>query len=146
MAHSRCRYSVHSGNITTSQRCAPAHMHSPHFPHTSWLSCSHQCHHQSNCERSGPSTIHVADPADGASTAGLSGSIVVFILATSWRHPNCRFSPGSKVLSEHFQAMWRDANENREQYGFLGNTPGLSTQDDGDRQDSKGLTQVTRSY
>lgn len=50
------------------------------------------------------------------------------------------------MLNEHFQAVWRDANENREQHGFLGDTPGLSTQDGGERQDSKGLTQVTISY
>jgi hypothetical protein len=84
--------------------------------------------------------------ADGATTSGSSESIVVLVLAASWTHPNGRLSPGSLVMGEYFAAMWADAADNREKYGFLGNTPPLHTQDDGMRQDTKGQIEVHLSY
>ncbi|KAF2030782.1 hypothetical protein EK21DRAFT_111653 [Setomelanomma holmii] len=75
-----------------------------------------------------------------------SDSIVVLVLTASWTHPNGRFSPGSQKVGEYFIDMWKDAAENREKYGFLGNTPGLTTADDGVRQDTKGTTTVYLSY
>jgi len=85
--------------------------------------------------------------ADGTlTTTGSKESIVVLVLSVSWSHPNGRYSPGSKVIGGYFSNMWLDANQNRESYGFLGNTPSLSTQDDGMRQDSKGTTAVYLSY
>lgn len=85
--------------------------------------------------------------ADGATaTTGSSSSIVVLVLSASWSHPNGRFSPGSKNVGQYFDKMWRDANTNREKYGFLGNTASLDTQDDGVRQDTKGTTSVYLSY
>lgn len=85
--------------------------------------------------------------ADGAvEQRGSKESIVVLVLAASWTHPNGRFSPGSEQVGVYFNAMWREAQENREKYGFLGNTPALGTEDDGSRPDSKGSQQMFISY
>ncbi|KAH7076194.1 hypothetical protein FB567DRAFT_632464 [Paraphoma chrysanthemicola] len=79
-------------------------------------------------------------------TKGSTESVVVLVLAASWTHPNGKFSPGSEQMNKYFAAMWQDAAENRDLYGFLGNTPGLSTVDDGTRQDAKGMTTIFLSY
>ncbi|KAF2821383.1 hypothetical protein CC86DRAFT_459045 [Ophiobolus disseminans] len=85
--------------------------------------------------------------ADGTvATTGSRESIVVLVLSASFSHPNGRYSPGSKTMNDYFVAMWLDAQENREKYGYLGNTPALYTQDDGTRQDTKGSTAVYLSY
>lgn len=73
-------------------------------------------------------------------------SIVVLVLAASWSHPNGRFSPGSAPLGAYFARMWADAEANRDTYGFLGNTPGLSAAGAGTRPDAQGQTTVFLSY
>ncbi|ORY18776.1 hypothetical protein BCR34DRAFT_553445 [Clohesyomyces aquaticus] len=75
-----------------------------------------------------------------------SDSIVVLVLSASWSHPSGRFSPGSAQMGQYFSAMWRDAAAHREDYGFLGNTPGMVTVDDGMREDSEGVTMMYLSY
>ncbi|KAH7374308.1 hypothetical protein BKA66DRAFT_468226 [Pyrenochaeta sp. MPI-SDFR-AT-0127] len=86
-------------------------------------------------------------PSDGSSASTESEeSIVVLVLAASWAHPNGNFSPGSAVIGQYFQSMWADAEANREKYGFLGNTPGMVTQDSGERLDERGNTTVFLSY
>ena len=85
--------------------------------------------------------------ADGAvASTGSTESVVVLVLAASWSHPNGYYSPGSNFMGQYMTDMWRDAADNREKYGFLGNTPPLNTQDDGVRQDSKGTNQLYLSY
>jgi hypothetical protein len=85
--------------------------------------------------------------ADGTiGSAGASESIVVLVLAASWTHPNGRLSPGSEDMGKYMANMWRDAEAQRENYGFLGNTPQMVTEDDGTRQDCKGVTMVYLSY
>ncbi|KAI8941996.1 hypothetical protein NX059_000106 [Plenodomus lindquistii] len=75
-----------------------------------------------------------------------SDSIVVLVLAASWSHPNGRFSPGSKDLGDYFMRMWADASAHRSTYGFLGNTPGLSSSGYDTRPDGQGRTTVFLSY
>jgi hypothetical protein len=85
--------------------------------------------------------------ADGSeATSGSRESVVVLVLCASWSHPNGKFSPGSQFLGQGFADMWADAHENREKYGFLGNTPAMGSQDDGERKDSMGQTQMYLSY
>lgn len=94
----------------------------------------------------GRGTWQIPNVDGSESETGSAESIVVLVLAASWSHPNGKYSPGSADIGKYFKNMWKDAEENRELYGFLGNTPQLSTQDDGERQDSKGQTEVTLSY
>jgi hypothetical protein len=42
--------------------------------------------------------------------------------------------------------MWADASANREKYGYLGNTPTMTSQDDGGRPDAAGKTLLYLSY
>jgi hypothetical protein len=79
-------------------------------------------------------------------TTGSSETIVVLVLAATWSHPNGGYSPGSDIMGPYIAKMWQDANENREKYGFLGNTPQLTAQEDASRQDTKGRTVVYLSY
>lgn len=79
-------------------------------------------------------------------TSSSSESVVLLVLAASWSHPNGRFSPGSAQMGEYFTKMWADAEANREKYGFLGNTPGLSTEVTGSRPDEQGSTVLVLSY
>lgn len=92
-------------------------------------------------------TWQIPESTDGkpASTPS-SESLVVLVLAATWSHPNGSFSPGSKQLGEYFANMWKDASENREKYGYLGNTPTMVTQDDGNRPDAQGKTLFYLSY
>lgn len=70
--------------------------------------------------------------ADGTLTAAPENqSIVVLVLASSFTHPNGRFSPGAPQIGAYFRKMWRDAEVQRDKYGFLGNTPGLVAEYDG---------------
>jgi hypothetical protein len=94
----------------------------------------------------GRQTWQIPSENSPAATRGSSESVVVLVLTASFTHPNGRFSPGSQKVGEYFAAMWNDAAQNREKYGFLGNTPGLTTATDGVRQDSKGMTSVYLSY
>jgi hypothetical protein len=93
----------------------------------------------------GRRTWQIPSSENTLSTTGSTESIVVLVLAASWSHPNGVFSPGSDVMGPYMEAMWRDCNENREKYGFLGKTPQLTTQDDG-RPDTQGKTMVFLSY
>lgn len=49
-------------------------------------------------------------------------------------------------MGAYFDDMQLDAKNNRDKYGFLGNTPPMNTQDDGLRQDTKGYTAMNVSY
>ncbi|KAH7074933.1 hypothetical protein BKA63DRAFT_533940 [Paraphoma chrysanthemicola] len=66
-------------------------------------------------------------------TTGSRESITVLVLA-------------AQKLNDYFGDMWRDASENRDKFGFLGNTPAMNTPDDGERQDTKGRTSTCLSY
>ncbi|CBX97419.1 hypothetical protein IAQ61_007165 [Plenodomus lingam] len=90
-----------------------------------------------------PKPTNHNDPNPSEST---TSSIVILVLAASWSHPNGRFSPGSQQLGAYFTRMWDAASANRSTYGFLGNTPGLSTHDTGARSDEQGKTVVYLSY
>lgn len=92
-------------------------------------------------------TWQIPESADGSpATTASSSSIVVLVLAATWSHPNGSFSPGSRQLGEYFAAMWADAASNRETYGYLGNTPTMTSQDDGNRADAAGKTLLYLSY
>jgi hypothetical protein len=94
----------------------------------------------------GRQTWQIPSADNTLATRGSASSIVVLVLAASWSHPNGRFSPGSSTMGAYMGSMWADAESNRDKYGFLGNTPPLSTQDDGSRTDSQIKTEVYLSY
>lgn len=84
--------------------------------------------------------------ADDSTDLNSSGTIVVLVLSAHWTHPNGNFSPGSAIVGGYFQKMWRDAEANREKYGFLGNTPAMTVENSDSRDDAKGKTTVYLSY
>jgi hypothetical protein len=94
----------------------------------------------------GRQTWQIPSADNTLATTGSQSSIVVLVLAASWSHPNGRFSPGSSTMGAYMSSMWTDASSNRSKYGFLGNTPPLSTQEDPSRPDSQGKTEVYISY
>ncbi|KAH7063817.1 hypothetical protein BKA63DRAFT_526244 [Paraphoma chrysanthemicola] len=94
----------------------------------------------------GAQTWQIPSEDKSLTNKGATESVVVLVLAATWTHPNGKFSPGSEQIGKYFDAMWDDAIENRDLYGFLGNTPSLMTVDDGTRQDTKGMTTVYLSY
>jgi len=53
--------------------------------------------------------------------------VVVFILGARSNHVNGRYAPGMAAVGEAYSEMWKDAEENREKWGFLGKTTGLKT-------------------
>ncbi|KAH6669291.1 hypothetical protein B0J14DRAFT_657385 [Halenospora varia] len=53
--------------------------------------------------------------------------VVVLILGARSNHVNGRYAPGMAEVGETYSAMWKDAEENREKWGFLGKTTGLKT-------------------
>ncbi|MCJ1438082.1 hypothetical protein MMC27_007469 [Xylographa pallens] len=81
------------------------------------------------------------DP-DGSSTEKTPrNNVVLFVLGARSNHPLGRFSPEFKEMGAHFQAMWKDAEENRELYGYLGKTfPLISA------EQASGNVLVTLSY
>ncbi|KAH9866702.1 hypothetical protein J1614_008395 [Plenodomus biglobosus] len=93
---------------------------------------------------SSPDKNNKANTAEEQNEA--NASIVVLVIAASWAHPNGIFSPGSQQLGDYFHRMWASASAHRTTYGFLGNTPGLSSHDTGSRPDEQGKTVLYLSY
>lgn len=48
--------------------------------------------------------------------------LVVFILGANTNHPMGLFAPGFKNVGDFIQNMWKDAEANREKWGYLGKT------------------------
>lgn len=85
--------------------------------------------------------------ADGSvAKSGSRETIVVLVLGATITHPMGRFAPGNEQIGQYFGKMWEDAAINRDKYGFLGNTPMMVTEDDGSRQDVKGINMTWLSY
>ncbi|KAF2274516.1 uncharacterized protein EI97DRAFT_422151 [Westerdykella ornata] len=91
--------------------------------------------------------------ADGTDAVKPSqDTIVILLLCVSFSHPNGAFSHGSPIIGKYFRQMWRDANAQREKYGYLGNMPPLVVEKDksetyGPRNgDDQGKTMVFISY
>ncbi|MCJ1316077.1 hypothetical protein MMC15_001397 [Xylographa vitiligo] len=62
------------------------------------------------------------DPNGDSIEKAPKNSVVLFILGARSNHPLGRSSPEFKEMTVYFQAMWREADENRELYGYLGRT------------------------
>jgi hypothetical protein len=100
----------------------------------------------------GLKTAQYPEPDGTPATTPSSTSIVILVLSASFSHPNGAVSPGSIEIGNHFTKMWRDAERQRERYGYLGNTPALVAEKDklsayGTRNgDDEGKTMVWLSY
>ncbi|KAF2790464.1 hypothetical protein K505DRAFT_351946 [Melanomma pulvis-pyrius CBS 109.77] len=67
--------------------------------------------------------------ADGTPTAPRASSpITILVLAATFTHPNGRFCPGGREIDRHFVDMWKDAEKQHKKYGYLGNTPALTSE------------------
>lgn len=100
----------------------------------------------------GLKTAQYPNPDGTPATTPSAESIVILVLSASFAHPNGAVSPGSIEIGNHFSKMWRDAERQRERYGYLGNTPALVAEKDklgayGARNgDDEGKTMVWLSY
>ncbi|CAG8981025.1 hypothetical protein HYALB_00013284 [Hymenoscyphus albidus] len=67
--------------------------------------------------------------------------VVVFVLGARLNHPFGKLSPGTTPLDIVFKDMWREAEKNREKWGYLGRTATLA-----DTSDNEGTTTVWITY
>ncbi|KAF2006388.1 hypothetical protein P154DRAFT_518008 [Amniculicola lignicola CBS 123094] len=70
-----------------------------------------------------------------------SDGIVVFILGARFNHPFGKLAPGMVGLDIDYKPLWREAEKNREKWGFLGRTMTLV-----DTSDNEGTTNIWISY
>ncbi|KAL8702000.1 MAG: hypothetical protein Q9201_004622 [Fulgogasparrea decipioides] len=92
-----------------------------------------------------------AKPLDDSSG---SDGLVMFVLGARINHPLGKLSPGAFQIDEAFQEMWREAEENRLKWGYLGRTATLVDYSDNERtptiwlsywKDLKGLQEFSTS-
>ncbi|MCJ1285888.1 hypothetical protein MMC26_005230 [Xylographa opegraphella] len=81
------------------------------------------------------------DPKGDSTERAPKNNVVVFVLGARSNHPLGRFSPEFREMGKYFQSMWKEAEENRELYGYLGKTFPLTSAEQG-----SGNVLLTLSY
>ncbi|MCJ1382838.1 hypothetical protein MMC17_005951 [Xylographa soralifera] len=61
-------------------------------------------------------------PDGGSTKSSPRNNVVLFVLGARSNHPSGRSFPEFKEMGVHFNTMWKEAEENRELYGYLGKT------------------------